>query len=470
MGIDRRSTSSIGEAKRGNGMSRPNEKMKLGMFVRPCGHHIASWRHEKAQADAGINFKHFVQMAQTAERGLFDFLFSADSATAWTTDEAGLNRSHYVAWIEPFPLLTALAGFTSKIGLVCTGSTSFEEPYALARRFASLDLISGGRAGWNVVTTANPAVAENFGPEPHLPKLERYRRAHEFVDVVKGLWDSWDEDAFVRDRKAGVFFDWNRMHVLNHHGKYYHARGPLNVARSPQGQPVIVQAGASEDGKELAAETAEVVFTAHETIGGAKAFYEDLKERLGKYGREPQDVKILPGISVTVAPTRQEAQDKFQQLQDLIHPEVGVALLGRRMGFDFSGYPVDGPVPEMPMDAVLSSRVEQMNILARSENLTIRQLYQRFAASRGHFSVVGTPKQVADQMTEWFEDGAADGFNVMAPYLPGGLDDFVELVVPEMQRRGLFKTQYEGATLRDHLGLKRPESRYTSREAEMGAV
>lgn len=434
--------------------------MKLGMFVRPCGHHIASWRHPAGQADAGVNFAHFVQMAQTAERGLFDLLFSADSPTSWTADVAGLNRSHYVAWIEPFPLLTALSGFTKNIGLVCTASTSFEEPYALARRFASLDLISGGRAGWNVVTTGNPSVAENFGPEPHLPKAERYKKAREFVEVVHGLWDSWDEDAFVRDREAGVFFDWNKMHVLNHHGPYYHVRGPLNVARSPQGHPVIVQAGASDDGKELAAETAEVVFTAHEVLSGAKSFYDDLKGRLSKYGREPEDLKILPGISVTVAPTLQEAQDKSQLLQDLIHPEIGVALLTRKMGFDFSSHSVDGPVPQIPRSDVLTSRVDQLVASARSENLSIRQLYQRFAASRGHFSVVGTPSQVVDQMAEWFESRAADGFNFMAPYLPGGLDDFVAFVVPELQKRGLFRTDYEGATLRQNLGLRTPPSRY----------
>ncbi|MDB5648614.1 MAG: nitrilotriacetate monooxygenase [Hyphomicrobiales bacterium] len=435
-------------------------KMKLGMFVRPCGHHIGSWRHPDAQADAGVNFPHFVQMAQTAERGLFDMLFSADSPTAFTAEPEALHRTHYVAWIEPFSLLVALAGFTKHIGLVCTASTSFEEPYALARRFASLDLISGGRGGWNIVTTGNPAAAANFGDEPHLPKAERYKKAREFADVVRGLWDSWDDDAFVRNRETGVFFDREKMHVLDHHGAYYNVQGPLNVARSPQGQPVIVQAGASDDGRELAAETAEVVFTAHEELDAAKAFYDDVKGRMAKYGRERDDLKIMPGLSVIVAPTRQEAQDKFQSLQDLIHPDIGVAVLSRKMGFDFSGFPVDGPVPPVPSSNVLSSRVDALVEAAQRDNLTIRQLYQKFCSTRGHFSLIGTPADIADQMTEWFEKGAADGFNFIAPYLPGGLDNFVDLVVPELQRRGVYRTHYEGTTLRDNLGLKVPVSRY----------
>ena len=447
-----------------------NRQMKLGMFLRPCGHHIASWRHPEAQADAGMNFAHFVRLAHTAESGLFDMLFSADSPTAFTAEEEGLHRTHYVAWIEPFPLMAALASLTKNIGLVCTASTSFETPYALARKFASLDLISGGRGGWNVVTTGNPAAAENFSKEPHLPKDERYRKAREFTDLVLHLWDSWDEDAFVRDRESGVYFDRTKMHVLDHHGKYYDCRGPLNVARSPQGHPVIVQAGASEDGKDLAAETAEVVFTAHEDINSARAFYADVKGRTAKFGRMPDDLKIMPGLYVTVAPTRQEAEDKFQALQNLIHPEIGVAALSRKMGFDFRPFPIDGPVPEVPKSNVLSSRVEALMEAARTEKLTIRQLYQRFSATRGHFAAVGTPSDIADQMSDWFGQGAADGFNFMAPILPGGLDDFVTLVVPELQRRGLYRTRYEGATLRDNLGLKKPINRYAKGAAVPPAV
>ncbi len=436
------------------------DMLKLGFFIRPTGHHIGSWRHPEAQADAGVNLPHFVELAKTAERGLFDMIFSADSPTAFTAEEASLHRTHYVAWIEPFTLLTALATHTTNIGLVCTASTSFEEPYALARRFASLDIVSAGRAGWNVVTTGNPAAAANFGDEPHLPKIERYKKAREFTDVVRGLWDSWDDDAFIRDRETGVFFDRSKMHVLDHHGAYYNVRGPLNVARSPQGQPVIVQAGDSDAGREMAAETAEVMFTANEELDSARAFYADVKSRMGKFGRRPEDLKIMPGLSVIVAKTRQEAQDKFQQLQDLIHPEIGIAVLSRKMGFDFSRYPVDGPVPEIPESDVLSSRVGTLVSAAQRDSLTIRQLYQKFCSTRGHCSLIGTPVDVADQMQAWYEGEAADGFNFIAPWLPGGLDDFVDLVVPELQRRGLYRTAYEGKTLRDNLGLRPPASRY----------
>jgi FMN-dependent oxidoreductase (nitrilotriacetate monooxygenase family) len=428
--------------------------LKLGLFLRPCGHHIAAWRHPQGAPDAGQNPQHFVRIAKTAERGLFDMLFSADSPTAYTAEMKGLNRSHYVAWIEPFTLLAMLAAHTKNIGLVCTASTSFEEPYSIARRFASLDIVSEGRAGWNVVTTGNPIAAENFGGEPHLPKAERYKKAREFLDVVLGLWKSWDADAFMRDRAQGVFFDWAKMRELNHHGAYYDVRGPLNVPRTPQGWPVIVQAGASDDGRELAAETAEVVFTAHETMESAQAFYADLKGRMAAYGRARDDLKIMPGLFVVTAPTEAEARAKFQILQDLIHPEIGVSLLERKMGVDLSGCDVDSPLPEIPKSAVLSSRVDQMVEAARREGLSIRQLYQRFAASRGHFAVVGAPAQVADQMERWFREGAADGFNFMAPVFPGGLDDFVDLVIPELQRRGLYRTAYEGATLRDNLGLR----------------
>jgi FMN-dependent oxidoreductase (nitrilotriacetate monooxygenase family) len=435
-------------------------QIKLGMFIRPCGHHIASWRHPDAYADAGVNFQGMVEIAQTAERGLFDMIFSADTHSVWTAEEAGLHRLHYVAWIEPFALLSALAGFTRNIGLVCTASTSFEEPFGVARKFASLDLISGGRAGWNVVTSGNATEALNFSNEPHPPKSVRYKRGKEFVDVVRALWDSWDDDAFVRDKQSGLFFHRDKMHVLNHHGEHFDVRGPLNVARSPQGQPVLVQAGASDEGRELAAETAEVVFTAHPNVDSAKAFYADLKGRMLRCGREPDDLKILPGLSVTVGETTDEANAKRERLQDLVHPDVGVSLLSTRLGFDLTGFPLDEPLPELPKNDVVSSRADVIVALARRENLTIRQLYKRFASSRGHVEFIGTPKQVVDQMEAWFHGGACDGFNFLAPYFPGGLDDFVDHVVPELQRRRLYRTRYEGTTLRANLGLRAPQSRY----------
>ena len=264
-------------------------QMKLGLFIRPCGHHIASWRHPKATADAGVNFPHFVQMAQTAERGLFDMLFSADTNSAWTASESAIDLVHYVAWMEPYTLLSALSGFTRNIGLVCTASTSFEQPYSVARKFATLDLISGGRSGWNVVTSGNETEALNFSKNPHLPKAERYKRGREFVEVVRALWDSWDEDAFRRDKETGVFSDRSKMHVLDHHGEFYDVRGPLNVARSPQGQPVVVMAGASDDGRALSAETAEVVFSASDSFEHAKGYYADVKGRMARHGRAPED-------------------------------------------------------------------------------------------------------------------------------------------------------------------------------------
>ena len=436
----------------------PNGKMKLGLFIRPCGHHIASWRHPLAQADAGVNFPHFVLMAQTAERGMFDMLFSADNATVWTASESAIDRVHYVAWMEPYTLLSALSGFTKNIGLVCTASTSFEQPYSVARKFATLDLISGGRSGWNVVTSGNETEAQNFSKEPHLPKAERYQRGREFVEIVRALWDSWDEDAFTRNKETGIFFERQKMHELNHHGRYYDVRGPLNVARSPQGQPVVVQAGASDDGRQLAAETAEVVFSASDSIEHAREYYSDVKARMTRYGRSADHLKVLPGLSVVVAPTAEEAKAKFQTLQDLLHPELGVALLSRRLGFDLTGYPLDEPLPPLPENKVIGSRSDMIKAWSKEGATTLRELCQKFASARGHFSIVGTPTEVVDEMERWFTTGACDGFNFVPPYFPGGLDDFVDLVLPELQRRGLYRTEYEGATLRENLGLLRPES------------
>ena len=441
-------------------MTTAARRMNLGLFIRPCGHHIASWRHPRAQADAGVNFQHFVQMAEIAERGLFDMLFSADSLTAWMGGEAGIDRMHYVAWMEPWTLLSTLAAHTKRIGLVCTASTSFEQPFSIARKFASLDIISGGRAGWNVVTSGNETEALNFSAIPHLPKVERYKRGREFLDVVRALWDSWDDDAFLRNKETGVFSDRSKMHVLNHHGDYFDVKGPLNVARSPQGQPVIVLAGASEDGRQLAAEKAEVVFTAHNVVETARTFYADVKGRMGGVGRNPDHLKILPGLSVYVAPTRAEAQAKLQELQDLLHPELAVSLLSRRIGHDLSGLPLDEPLPELPENVVISSRSDMILGWSKEGAPTLRELALRFASSRGHCTLVGTPEEVVDQMQHWFETGACDGFNVLPPFYLGGLEDFVNMVTPELQKRGLFRTEYEGSTLRDILGLPRPESRY----------
>jgi len=439
--------------------------MRLGAFLWPFGHHVAAWRHPNTPDNAANDFPHYVEMAQTAERGLFDMLFVADTTGLIATDPENISRISYVAWMEPITLMSALSTATRHIGLACTASTSYDQPYHIARRFGSLDIISGGRAAWNLITTANPLEAYNFSRDPHPDKDTRYRRAREFAQVVKGLWESWDDDAFIRDKASCRFSDPDKLHILNHKGEFFSVRGPLNVARSRQGHPVMVQAGASDDGRDLAAETADVVFTAHQSMESAKAFYADLKRRVAQLGRNPDHVKIMPGFFVTVGPTEAEAKDKFARIQALIHPDVGVRLLSTFINFDLTGHPIDGPLPDIPDSKVSASRRGLITDIARRENLTIRQLYTRIAGGRGHFQFVGTPGQVADEMQRWFENGAADGFNVMPPILPDGLADFVDLVIPELQRRGLFRTAYEGTTLRENLGLPWPTPTRSIRQA-----
>ncbi len=449
-------------------MTSKGRQLRLGAFLYPTGHHIAAWRHPQAQADAGSNFAHYVALAQIAEAAKFDLIFMADGVGTRGTDTEALSRTalRYVAQFEPITLLSALAAVTKDIGFVATASTSYNEPYHIARKFASLDHISGGRAGWNLVTSSSEHEAHNFGRDEHYAHTERYERAEEFADVVRGLWDTWEEDAFPRDKESGIYFDPDKQHLLNHKGKHFKVRGPLNVARSPQGHPVLVQAGSSEPGKELAARTAEVVFTAHQTVEDARAFYADVKSRLAKYGRDKDDLKIMPGIFPVVGRTEEEAQAKFHQIQDLIHPVVGLSMLtGMAGSVDLSKYPLDGPVPELPETNSSKSRQKLLLDLARRENLTIRQLYLRIAGARGHYQIVGTPTQIADVMEEWFTTGAADGFNVMPPHLPVGLHDFVEHVLPELRRRGLFRSEYEGRTLRENLGLKQPRHPATLRVA-----
>lgn len=355
-----------------------------------------------------------------------------------------------------------MSAVTKNIGLIATASTSYSDPFNLARQFSSLDHLSGGRAGWNLVTSSDPDAAFNFGHETHILHADRYDRAEEFADVVLGLWDSWEDDAFPRDREAGIYFDKNKLHILDHKGKHFKVRGPLNTPRTPQGHPVVVQAGASEPGKELAARTAEAIFAAQITLEEAVGFYADVKGRMAKYGRDQGELKIMPGIFPVVAPSQAEAEDKFAQLQDLIQPIVGLNMLaGLSGGLDLSQYDIDGPLPDaVPETNAGKSRQSLLLDLARRENLTIRQLYLRIAGARGHWQVVGTPQHIADQLEERFEARGADGFNVMAPIMPGGLKDFIDLVVPELRRRGLFRTEYEGTTLRENLGLKRPANRF----------
>ena len=440
-------------------------QMKLGAFFHPTGHHVASWLHPDAQVDAGTNFRHYVELAQMSEAAKFDLMFLADALAIRDGNLEALSRwPQYMAYFEPITLLSGIAGLTERIGLVSTATTSYNEPYNVARKFASLDHISGGRAGWNVVTSANLSEAFNFGREEHYEHGERYDRALEFTEVVFGLWDSWDDDAFLRDRATGRYFDPSKLHTLNHKGEHFSVRGPLNVARPPQGHPVIFQAGSSDVGRELAARTAEAVFTPQHSLEGAQAFYRDLKGRMERYGRSPDHLKVMPGLNPIVGRTEREAREKHEYLQSLIHPDVGLELLSNALaGFDLRPYDLDGPLPDAVFRVIPKGSTTSFNNVlrwAREEHLTIRQLYQRFAGARGQRTVIGTAAQIVDQMEEWFVNRGVDGFLIQPSHLPGGLRDFIALVIPELQERGLFRTEYEGPTLRDQLGLPRPRSRY----------
>lgn len=435
-------------------------QMKLGAFLMTDGHHIAAWRHARAPANANVRIDHFLRLARLAEAAKFDALFLADSVGVRNEHLASLSHTSRAVSFEPLTLLSALSVVTHNIGLIGTASTTFNEPYHVARKFASLDLLSGGRAGWNLVTSSSEAEAYNFNLDSHVAHADRYERAREFASVVKGLWNTWEDDAFIRDKQAGTYFDPEKFHLLDHRGKHFRVKGPLNVARSPQGHPVLVQAGASEDGRDLAGATAEAIFAAQRTLQEAQAFYADIKRRAENHGRNPDHVKIMPGVFPVVAASEAEAREKFEELQAGIEPVVGLQLLSQVLGgADLSGYPVDGPLPELPQTNGPRSRQKLLIDAARRDGLTIRQLYLEIAGARGHWQVVGTPKQIADQLEERFTKGAADGFNIMAPHLPGGLEDFIELVVPELRRRGLFRTEYEGTTLRENLGLPFPEHR-----------
>ncbi len=441
--------------------------MNLGAFVHETGQHVAGWLHPGAHTGSGTDFSQAVDFARTAERGKFDLLFLADSAAIGTSGSRdSRQRMGKTVKFEPLTLLSALAAVTSRLGLVATCSSTYNEPYTLARQFASLDQISGGRAGWNLVTSNNEAEALNHSREQHHAHADRYDRAVEFAEVVTGLWDSWDADAMIRDQDSGINFDPDKLHVLNHRGKHFAVRGPLNVARSPQGRPVLVQAGASDTGRDLAARTAELVFTAQTTFEQGREFYDDVRARLPQYGRRQDEVKIMPGLYPVVGRTESEAREKFDFLQSLIHPSVGLAGLEHAIGVHgLARYPLDGPVPEMEDTNGPLSRQRLLLEAARRDKLTLWELCLLNAGPRGHLLAIGTPSQVADVMEHWFRDGAADGFNVMPAWLPGSLTDFVDMVIPELQRRGLFRTEYEGTTLREHLGLACPVSRWHRAEA-----
>ena len=445
------------------------KQLKLGAFMRPVSIHTGAWRYPGALPDANFNFPAIKSFIQKLERAKFDAFFMADHLAVLNMPVNALKRSHTVTSFEPFTLLSALAAVTEHIGLMATASTTYDEPYHIARRFASLDHISGGRAGWNIVTTANPDAALNFGLDEDVDHDERYRRAREFYDVVTGLWDSFADDAFVRDVQSGIYFDPARMHVLAHKGKHLSVRGPLNIARPPQGWPVIIQAGASEMGRQLAAETAEVVFAAGGGLDAGKAFYADVKGRMKAIGRDPDTMKILPGAFVVVGESVDEARAKRAHLDSLVHYDSGIASLNGMLGYDVSGFDPDGPLPEIPPTNASQSARDRIVSTARRDNLTIRQLAAR-AGSFSGLAFVGTPATIADEMERWLYEEGSDGFNVMFPYLPEGLDDFVDKVVPELRRRGLFRTEYEGKTLRENLGLARPANRFFEAPSEEPAA
>jgi alkanesulfonate monooxygenase len=439
-----------------------SRQLHLGAFMRPVSIHTAAWRYPGAFPDANFNFHHLKGFAQTLERGKFDAFFMADHLAVLNMPMQALKRSATVTSFDPLVLLPALAVVTERLGLIATASTTYNAPYHVARKFASLDHISGGRAGWNVVTSGNPDEAMNFGLEEHVDHTTRYRRAREFFDVVTGLWDSWADDAFIREVETGIYFEPDRLHILDHRGEHLKVRGPLNIARPVQGWPVIVQAGASEAGRQLAAETAEVIFGAGSNITNARVFYADVKGRMGKLGRDRDHLKVLPGAFVVVGETAAEAREKRALLDSLVHYDSAIASLSIALGHDASRFDPDGPLPPIPESNASKSGQERIVELAQREKLTVRQLAQR-VGGYGGLAFVGTPEIIADQMEEWLFSEACDGFNVLFPYLPGGLDDFVDQVVPELQRRGLFRREYEGATLRENLGLPRPENRFFAR-------
>ena len=437
-------------------MSKP--QMKLGMFYWPGGgQHMAAWRHPDGHPDFDVDIQKIIELAKLSERGLFDMFFMADAMTFWRGPLEAMSHDAAGAWIEPVTVMATVAQHTKHLGLVCTSTSTYDQPYLLARRFAGLDLASGGRAGWNLITSDNKDEAKSFGVEQHVEKSKRYRMAREFAHVVRGLWNSWASDAFVRDQQSGLFFDPEKLFVLEHEGEFFKVKGPLIVPPSPQGEPVMVQAGASEYGRELAAATAEVVFGAQQQLQTAQEFYADVKGRMAAYGRDPDSLKVMPGLTYCVAETRAQAEAEFEQLQDLIDPVMGLALLSRRMDYDLSEHNPDDPAPQLPATQYSGSRTQLVNeVIARNPGMTLRDLYKHFAAARGHGIVIGTAQDVADYMEQWVAEKACDGFNMMPPIYPRDLERFVDLVVPELQRRGLYRTRYESTTLRGNLGMTRP--------------
>jgi FMN-dependent oxidoreductase (nitrilotriacetate monooxygenase family) len=434
-----------------------DRKIHLAFSAHLTGGHPAGWRHPSTELGSDVSIAAYRRLAKLAEHGLFDLFFMADTPALRTEQLDSWSRYPlFTNVLEPLTALSALAGATEYIGLGGTATTSFNEPFNVARQFASLDHISGGRAAWNVVTTANNYAAGNFGSAPLAPHAERYARAREFVHVVRKFWNTWEDDAFIYDREEGRFYDPAKLHPVLHQGEYFQIHGGLNIERTPQGHPVIIQAGASDAGKELAAETAEVIFASANTLEKAQAYYKDVKTRMAKYGRAPEELCVLTGVPVVVAESEQEAEDKHRTLQELLHPIVARQRLAMDLETDLSDLPFDEPIPEhrIPSKANLhTAYFAEIVRMIREEKLTLRQIAQRY--ERGSRTIRGTPKKIVDLLEEWFVTGATDGFMLILHLQPAGLEDFIRLVVPELQRRHLFRTAYSGRTLRDHLGLKR---------------
>jgi FMN-dependent oxidoreductase (nitrilotriacetate monooxygenase family) len=433
--------------------------MHMGVFVLGTGNHIAGWRYQGA-ATSHMQLPVMQEIARIAEAGKFDLLFISDSMVMDPSDHPS-----FMCRFEPTTLITVLSASTTHIGLGATVSTSFSEPFNVARMFGSIDHISGGRAAWNVVTSSNPKAALNFNRDEHLEHELRYQRANEFVDVVRGLWDCWDDGAIVADKATGRYIDPDKVRTLDHKGRFFQVRGPINMARCPQGHPVIIQAGGSPSGLELAARTADVVFSVVQELEAAKVAYADLKGRMAKYGRSPDDIAVLPGVMPIIGATDAEAREKLAKLQSWLTPTNAATLVASRIGYDVSGHPLDGPVPPPPLSQGGRTFSRVLYETALREKMTLRDLYNLTAAARGHWVVCGTPLRIADTLEEWFVGGAADGFNILPPYFPGAFADFVTLVVPELQRRGLFRRDYQGTTLRDHFGLARVSAPTAQRQA-----
>jgi FMN-dependent oxidoreductase (nitrilotriacetate monooxygenase family) len=440
--------------------------MHLNLFIQGIGHHEAAWRHPGTDARNMLDIGYYQKLAQQAEAAKLDSIFIADAVAINNHIEYGPFNNFF----EPLTLLAAVSAATSRIGLIGTASTTYSEPYNIARMFASLDRVSRGRAGWNIVTSANEAAAFNFGQESHLGHAQRYERATEFLEATTALWDSWEDEALIVDREAGRFVDTDRVHAADHVGTWFTVRGPLDFPRPPQGWPVLVQAGSSPDGREFAGRFAEAIYTAQYDLAEAQAFYADVKGRMATYGRTPDQLAILPGLATIIGSTKAEAKEKERELNEYIVPQYGLHQLSQGLKMNLFDYPLDGPLPEVPRIEEINggkSRYQIFVDLARKDDLTIRQLIHQIAFGRGHGTIAGTPEEIVDHMEEWFLGGACDGFNLLPPNLPSGMAEFADRVLPELRRRGLFRTEYSGDTLRDHLGLHRPANRFAGELASV---